>query len=450
MAKQLTAPGCKYSIVARVDTTIYSPDQTWTLDVPAGQTDFIAETNEIIIPGDAMMVRKSELLDKDLERVNVLGKGSGSLATFVTRAVEQIVGKGKVRVEYGDGKFIAHTDRVDAGQFAAVTGILERFVPKNVEVLQFNHNMEISWRDINKYVECTTLREMEAVNPDFMNDVTSEGEWIYPLPEMVDMSGETYHANDGLAYYSPVWQSDTLKKWSVDLPKVQAIGYCWGYAKKLAEMNAKMPMLPAIATGRKAVVHFNPTSLKKFSSDWSHIIVFYQPFHEDYSLEEVDLELSSLYGADLGFSATKLNKASSVRILNSLPDSDYCDYIETVYSSTKVPRGYRQTLSLGIHSDHQNDEELWTVIHDAEARGWKLTIKWNPGGPTYTTPATSTMAMGTLIYAKVGEHELPDGTTEQRLDWGHYVTNWEERGYEQFRSLESAYKYFNLELPENE
>lgn len=100
MAKQLTAPGCTYTIVARVDTTIYSPDQTWTLDVPAGQHDFIAETNEIVIPGDAMMVRKSELLDKDLERVNVLGKGSGSLATFVTRAVEQIVGKGNVKVFY--------------------------------------------------------------------------------------------------------------------------------------------------------------------------------------------------------------------------------------------------------------------------------------------------------------------------------------------------------------
>jgi hypothetical protein len=53
--------------------------------------------------------------------------------------------------------------------------------------------------------------------------------------------------------------------------------------------------------------------------------------------------------------------------------------------------------------------------------------------------------MGRLIYAKAGELERPDGTTERILDWGHYVTRWEERGYEQFRSLESAYEYFGLE-----
>lgn len=75
-----------------------------------------------------------------------------------------------------------------------------------------------------------------------------------------------------------------------------------------------------------------------------------------------------------------------------------------------------------------------------EGKGWTLTVQWND---TQTAQA-STMAAGSLIYAKVGEHELPDGTTERYLDWGHYVTDWEARGYEQFRSLESAYEYFGL------
>lgn len=133
MAKQLTAPGCKYSIVARVDTTIYSPDQKWTLDIPAGQSDFIAETNEIIIPADAMLCRMKRQIDADLARVNVLGRGAGSLATFVTRAVEQIVGKGNARVEYGDGKLtVSLADSVTAAQMTAVENLLDRLLPKDV------------------------------------------------------------------------------------------------------------------------------------------------------------------------------------------------------------------------------------------------------------------------------------------------------------------------------
>lgn len=133
MAKQLTAPGCTYSIVARVDTTIYSPDQKWTLDVSAGQTDFIAETNEIIIPGDAMLCRKTKQHSKDRNRINLLGTGSGSLATFVTRAVEQIVGKGNVKVEYGAGKVtVALALSATDAQIVAVENLLERMLPKDV------------------------------------------------------------------------------------------------------------------------------------------------------------------------------------------------------------------------------------------------------------------------------------------------------------------------------
>lgn len=128
-----TAPGCKYSIVARVDTTIYSPDQTWTLDVPAGQHAFIAETNEIIIPGDAMLCQKKHQIDEDTARVTLLGTGSGSLATFVARAIEQIVGKGNVTVAYGDGKLTGVlASSVTTAQTNEVKSLLKRALPSNV------------------------------------------------------------------------------------------------------------------------------------------------------------------------------------------------------------------------------------------------------------------------------------------------------------------------------
>lgn len=128
-----TAPGCKYSIVARVDTTIYSPDQKWTLDVPAGQSDFIAETNEIIIPGDAMICQKQHQPEEALARVNLLGEGAGSMATFIARSIEQIVGKGNAKVEYGEGKLtVALVDSVPTAQITEVENLLNRLLPKDV------------------------------------------------------------------------------------------------------------------------------------------------------------------------------------------------------------------------------------------------------------------------------------------------------------------------------
>lgn len=128
-----TAPGCKYSIVARVDTTIYSPDQTWTLDIPAGQHAFIAETNEIIIPGDAMICQKQHQTEEALARVNLLGEGAGSMATFIARAIEQIVGKGNAKVEYGEGKLtVSLVDSTIDAQFTAVDNLLNRLLPKDV------------------------------------------------------------------------------------------------------------------------------------------------------------------------------------------------------------------------------------------------------------------------------------------------------------------------------
>lgn len=128
-----TAPGCKYSIVARVDTTIYSPDQTWTLDVPAGQSDFIAETNEIIIPGDAMICQKQHQTEEALARVNLLGEGAGSMATFIARSIEQIVGKGNATVAYEEGKLtVALADSVTTAQITEVENLLNRLLPKDV------------------------------------------------------------------------------------------------------------------------------------------------------------------------------------------------------------------------------------------------------------------------------------------------------------------------------
>lgn len=140
-----TAPGCKYSIVARVDTTIYSPDQTWTLDVPSGQSDFIAETNETIIPADAMICQKQHQTEEALARVNLLGEGAGSMATFIARSIEQIVGKGNAKVEYGDGKLtVAVGLDTTESQLADVKTLLDRVLPRNL-VTEIEYYKRVDW-----------------------------------------------------------------------------------------------------------------------------------------------------------------------------------------------------------------------------------------------------------------------------------------------------------------
>lgn len=136
--------------------------------------------------------------------------------------------------------------------------------------------------------------------------------------------------------------------------------------------------------------------------------------------------LYSLSDAANVFDAALFDKETALRIFDDIPVTNSTD----------------RRIGIGIHVDHENDADILAAIDNAETnKNWIVTIRWN-GTPTSTV---STMAMGQLIYAKVGEHKLSDGTIEQYLDWGHYVTD--ETGYETFRSLESAYKYFNLEQP---
>lgn len=329
-----------------------------------------------------------------------------------------------------DGQIIiVHTDRLADDQLAAVTDMLGRFVPVFIEVVQYNHNMEISWRDINKYAECVTVEDMLAVNPDYKNDLTSEGEWVYPLSEL--QSEQNLFAN------SP------MLKFSSNFPKVKTFYNTF----QLSALPGEVVINAESATSANRLL--NQTNITKATLNLPNATDINRVCNYCFQLEELrgnlnkaiggeaafyrceklrvfEIELPSLSNGNYFFTAAKLNKDSALRVLNSIPS----------YTSGT------HTLTLGIHIDHQQDEEVLAAISDAEAKGWTLTVQWN-GTPTSTA---SMLRFGQLIYAKVGEHELPDGTTERVLDWGHYVTN--ETGYETFRSLESAYEYFDLPAEE--
>ena len=282
-----------------------------------------------------------------------------------------------------ENKLVIHTDRIEDNMLVEVNELLESVKSKNIEVVRYNHNMEISWRDINKYAECLTYEDVLAVNPDYKEDLTSNGEWVYPLPKI----SNAWH----------LFTDSPIVRWDMDLPQATNIQNLIAWGNKLVFFRGNFPK----ATSTQYLCE------------------------RQYNLQEAYATFPASTSLPKAFRDCKLNKKSVVMIIDSLQS----------FTSGS------HDLGIGIHIDNQNDEEVLAAIANAEAKGWTLTVQWN-GTPTSTA---STMNMGSLIYAKVGEMERPDGTTEQYLDWAHYVTD--KTGYETFRSLESAYKYFNLEQP---
>lgn len=354
-----------------------------------------------------------------------------------------ILGDTKFVTEFlaAENKLVVHTDRADDAQLEKVAALLARVLPQNIEVVQYNHHIEISWKDINKYAECTNFSQMTEVAKtyglsSYKEDLTSEGEWVYPIPKVTNgfemfmncpdvkkCSNEIVtHMTTQYRLFSTCGLSGEVD-YHFPVSKVTCSELL--YRTKIEKANVSLPTATAI--GHLVAESFNVTEVSGYFPKATHARYFANGCSK---LRVVNAEFPALRSGMRMFTSCQLEKASALRVLNSIPvyDGDY----ESEYG----------TIGIGIHIDHQNDEEVLAGIAEAEAKGWTVTVQWN-GTATSTA---STLSFGQLIYAKVDEMVLPDGTTERYLEWGHYVTD--PTGYETFRSLESAYEYFGLEMPE--
>ena len=348
-----------------------------------------------------------------------------------------------------EGKLVLHTDRISDDKLETINTLLEKVIPQNIEVVQYNHHIEISWRDINKYAECTSFRQMTEVAQasglsSYKEDLTSEGEWVYPIPKVTSgfemfmncqdvkkcsneivthmtnqyrlfstcgLSGEVdYHFPISKNTCSELLYKTQIEKANVSLPTATAIGYLVAGSKKVKEVSGYFP---------KATDGFN------FA-------------YECRNLRVVNAEFPALQKGDGMFISCQLDKASALRVLNSLPAYNAANYYN-------YWNGYGY-FDIGIHIDHQNDEEVIAALAAVKAKDWKLTVRWN-GTPT---SGVSTLDLEE-IYAKVTESEYGDYTDENgnrcTLDWGHYVTDPSE--YKLFFSLVEAEQYFKLTRIEN-
>lgn len=397
--------------------------------IPASETpmEAIEQLMERVLPMNLVTV-----YDYDIE----------TLMPILNDGLSEMLGEGQFVLEYiaDEKKVVAHTDRVDELTVTAVENLLGRVLPENIEVERYNHNMEISWRDINKYAACEYTQDLYEVNPDYKNDLTSDGEWIYPLPALKNNfpAYPTSDYKDAALCRSPLTRAD------VYLPNCKGISSMFRECPNLKWLKINAPKATSAATVlmfSSKVEYFElhadslidangfhslGTGMRSLKQAKLFLPVATQLHLDNYgcaTLKQLELYMPK---ADtlVDLKGTQVDKASALGVFATIP----------AYTSGT------HKLTIGIHIDHQNDDEVLAAIANAEAEGWTLTVQWN-GTPT---AQASTFNMGTLIYARVSETE----NGEKYLDWGHYVTNPEE--YETFRSLESAYRYFNLEMPEYE
>ncbi len=243
------------------------------------------------------------------------------------------------------------------------------------------------------------------------------------LDNVIDISGLQYKRRG-------------LTSWSIPLPSVQIATDAFVYTKiqqwktSLPECVSLGSFLPTsalevweadIPKAKEASSIFNRCHyLHTVKGNFESVENGYEFCYLCPNLKVIDATFPKLSDGRGFATSAKLDKASALRILNSIP----------AYSS-----GSHQ-LAIGIHIDHKTDEDVLAAIAAAEAKGWTLSLGWN-GTPTTNTASTYGLRTPS-VYARVIEGEYG-----KHFDWGHYVTD--PTGYEEFRSVEAAREYFGIE-----
>lgn len=313
-----------------------------------------------------------------------------------------------------EDKIILHTDTLSPTETIDFDYLCSNIIPSDISTITLNHSLDISWNKIDKYAKCLTKQEVYAINSNYKNDLTKDKEWVYNL---TSFNGSGRNLFTGATFTRSVFNA----------PVITSMYDCMNECKKMTEVILNTPKL---TDGR--YMCNNCINLKTVSGDLSKLQNGYEAF-KNTPVENFYCEVPCLsngyrfltIGGNTTDVGARLNKESALRILNSVPS----------YTS-----GTHQ-LQIGIHIRHKEDETVLNAIANAEVKGWTMTVHWNG---TLDDNTTYGLRRDEIIYAKKGEHITSDGITENVLEWGHYVTNWEEQGYRAFSSVKEANDYFDL------
>lgn len=159
----------------------------------------------------------------------------------------------------------------------------------------------------------------------YTNCLSISGEVVVDAPYVTDMDSCFYGTN--------------IESFEGNLPSVVKLGSCFRFRTTITSVKL---------TGTSKLTHIGYmcdgcTNLEVFEGDLSAVI---------YALS--------------AFSNTKLNKSSALCVLNGLR--------EKVDGLATEPNPW--TISIGVHIDLQNDEEVLIAADNARTRGWSVTLQW--------------------------------------------------------------------------
>ena len=334
------------------------------------------------------------------------GVGESTYYTKLLRPqLEEVLNDSDYEMEHilGKRKLVVHTDRISDELSDSIITLFEHETPKNIEVVRYNHNMEISWETMYKYRYCKNVKDLNVVNAT----------WYKELVTGVIGENKNPYAKYGW-YYFPNFIGDGYL-WDSFSPKTH----------KFAPYNIYIH-LPSLETLTKPLANDGAGEIytKTIHAYVPNLKTVTGRFFSNQHLEVLDCELHKLEDAPQFSIFQKINKESAIKMLDSLP----------AYT------GGTHRFRLGISKGVVGDEDVISAASRAEEKGWSLTIEYRTPSGDYE-PLTYGLR-GDTIYAKIGEIKLPNGEIQQFLDWGHYVTNPEV--YQEFSSLEEAREYFGF------
>ena len=346
---------------------------------PNVQLRTMAQEQKWLVPDDCKVTKGN--FKRALAALFLLGEGNAWLAAL-KKELSAILDGANISYRYSSAKrhLMILTDLSDDSLNSVVDEACSRVVPSGITYEVLN---------LNKYAHCETTAAMAAVNPDWRNDLTREGEWL--------------------------WNLTSLKEYGV-----------FAGNEKITVFNADL------CDGYHSVyrMFYGCTSLREVHGDFSNFRSAMEMCDGCVNLSVftpvMPLLPTHMNGPDWVFKGCILNKKSVLSFLGALPAAT-------------------RSLGMGIHVDYQTDDEVLAAIEEMEAKGWTMMIQWN-GTPTAKAATTYRLRRtATLpVYAKQSTMECPDGSIESVFDWCHYVTNWEENGYMEFASLDEAKEHFNI------
>lgn len=360
-----------------------------------------------------------------------------------------------------------------------------------------------------KYANCVSLADLQAVNADYKNDLTGDGTWIYPLDNFTGAgaSGENgaFRSAANLKSFNARAPkitnmnymfafTGTVEYVNLAIMNIANVTNCRGAFRDtkvskevIASFNPNtrdfhqllyyiptlfetrddgktyfpyFPVINEVVNGQATFMYRNTSKLYlderyTFDAVESTISMFQNGYGSHWGglTGTVRLNLQNCTNATrmfsnctlLGFYSPlpKLTTATGMFNKCLLDKESVLSILDELPTWTD---GAAHAITLGIHIDHQNDADIDAAITAAEEKGWTVSVQWNG---TATAQSTSTFGLRKPpIYAKLDTAEHPDGIIENILDWGHYVTNWAENGYQEFSSIEEAQTHFNINQTE--